>query len=141
MSTDFCPDCESYLVLRIIANDNPNKLLNQECNNCGYKKNIDLVKEPEYKKVYNYSFNIKKISIDQKKIQFLDKDPTLPHVNNIPCPNVQCPTNQQTSVESSEVLLTPDSKPTNDVLYIRVNESNLTYLYQCCHCKHTWTNK
>ena len=39
---NFCPDCESYLVLRIIPNDNPNKILNLECNNCGYKKNIDL---------------------------------------------------------------------------------------------------
>ena len=39
---NFCPDCESYLILRIVPNDNPNKILNLECNNCGYKKNIDL---------------------------------------------------------------------------------------------------
>ena len=135
---NFCPDCESYLVLRIIANDNPNKLLNLECNNCGYKKNIDISKEPEYKRVYHHNYNVKKINIDQKNIQYLVKDPTLPHVNNIPCPNPQCPTNKQ--IENPEVLI-GENKPHNDVLYIRLNESNLTYLYQCCNCKHTWTNK
>ena len=139
---NFCPDCESYLVLRIIPNDNPNKILNLECNNCGYKKNIDISKEPEYKCVYKYDYNIKKISIDQKNIQYLDKDPTLPHVNNIPCPNSQCITNKQAAGEA-EVLTDASSKQgvSNDVLYIRLDESTLTYLYQCCNCKHTWTNK
>jgi DNA-directed RNA polymerase subunit M/transcription elongation factor TFIIS len=135
---NFCPDCESYLVLRIIPNDNPNKILNLECNNCGYKKNIDIAKEPEYKCVYHYNYNVKKISIDQKNIQYLDKDPTLPHVNNIPCPNSECSTNKQ--IANPEVL-TGDNKPINDVLYIRLDESTLTYMYQCCNCKHTWTNK
>jgi DNA-directed RNA polymerase subunit M/transcription elongation factor TFIIS len=135
---NFCPDCESYLVLRIVPNDNPNKILNLECNNCGYKKNIDIAKEPEYKCVYHYNYNVKKISIDQKNIQYLDNDPTLPHVNNIPCPNAECPTNKQ--VANPEVL-TGDTKPLNNVLYIRLEESTLTYMYQCCNCKHTWTNK
>ena len=137
---NFCPDCESYLVLRIIPNDNPNKILNLECNNCGYKKNIDISKEPEYKCVYHYDYNIKKISIDQKNIQYLDKDPTLPHVNNIPCPNPQCITNKQAAGEA-EVLTDVATKTPNDVLYIRIDENTLTYLYQCCNCKHTWTNK
>jgi DNA-directed RNA polymerase subunit M/transcription elongation factor TFIIS len=113
-----------------------------ECNNCGYKKNIDVSKEPEYKCVYKYDYNIKKISIDQKNIQYLDKDPTLPHVNNIPCPNPQCSTNKQITGEA-EVLTDASGNQgiANDVLYIRLDESTLTYLYQCCHCKHTWTNK
>ena len=135
---NFCPDCESSLVLRIVSNDNPNKILNLECNNCGYKKNIDISKEPEYKCVYHYNYNVKKINIDQKNIQYLDRDPTLPHVNNIPCPNPQCSTNKNNP--NSEILV-GDTKTQNDVIYIRLNESNLTYLYQCCNCKHTWTNK
>jgi len=133
----FCPDCESYLITKITNNDNPNKILNLECNNCGYKKNIDISKEPEYKRVFQNNYNNKKIKIDQKNIQYLDKDPTLPHVDNIPCPNPQCITNKENP--NPEILT--GNKIINDVLYIQINASNLTFLYQCCNCKHTWTNK
>jgi DNA-directed RNA polymerase subunit M/transcription elongation factor TFIIS len=134
---NFCPDCESYLVTKITNNDNPNKILNLECNNCGYKKNIDTSKEPEYKRVYQNNYRTKQIKIDQKNIQYLDKDPTLPHVDNIPCPNPQCITNKDNP--NPEVLT--GGKIINDVLYLKLNESDLTFLYQCCNCKHTWTNK
>ena len=134
---NFCPDCESYLTTKITNNDNPNKLINLECRNCGYVKNIDISKEPQYKCVYQVNYNIKKIKIDQKNIQYLDKDPTLPHVDNIPCPNPQCITNKDNP--NPEVLT--GGKIINDVLYLKLNESDLTFLYQCCNCKHTWTNK
>lgn len=135
---NFCPDCESYLTTKITNNDNPNKLINLECRNCGYVKNIDISKEPQYKCVYHTNYNIKKIKIDQKNIQYLDKDPTLPHVDNIPCPNPQCITNKETA--NPEVLV-GETKPQNNILYIKLNERDLTFLYQCCNCKHTWTNK
>jgi DNA-directed RNA polymerase subunit M/transcription elongation factor TFIIS len=135
---NFCPDCESYLTTKIIPNDDPNKILNLECNNCGYKKNIDISKEPEYKLVYHYNYNVKRIKVDQKNIQYLDKDPTLPHVDNIPCPNQQCSTNKEAA--NPEILI-GEVKPHNNVLYIKLNENDLTFLYQCCNCKHTWTNK
>ena len=134
---NFCPDCESYLLTKITNNDNPNKILNLECNNCGYKKNIDITKEPEYKRIYQNNYKTKQIKIDQKNIQYLDKDPTLPHVDNIPCPNPQCITNKTNP--NPEIL--NDAKTGNNVLYIKLNNSDLTYLYQCCNCKHTWTNK
>ena len=135
---NFCPDCESYLITKITNNDNPNKLINLECRNCGYVKNIDISKEPQYKCVYQTNYNVKNIKIDQKNIQYLDKDPTLPHVDNIPCPNPQCITNKETS--NPEVLV-GETKPKNDILYIKLNERNLTFLYKCCNCKHIWTNK
>ena len=134
---NFCPDCESYLITKITNNDNPNKILNLECNNCGYKKNIDIAKEPEYKRIYQNNYKTKQIKIDQKNIQYLDKDPTLPHVDNIPCPNPQCITNKTNP--NPEIL--NEAKTGNNVLYIKLNNSDLTYLYQCCNCKHTWTNK
>lgn len=136
---NFCPECETYLVTKISSNDEPNEILNFVCNNCGYTKNVDISKEPEYKCVFQQNFNMKKIKIDMKNIQYLSKDPTLPHVNNIPCPNAQCASNKQ-SGEASEVLV--GEKPNiNDVLYIKLNESDLTFLYQCCNCNQTWTNK
>ena len=173
---NFCPECETYLTTKILNNDNTNKILSYKCNNCSYSKVIDIVKEPEYKCVYQQNYNLKKIKIDQKNIQFLSKDPTLPHVNNILCPNIQCSTNKQN--DKSEILNSTTSNVDNltsnleqmninsttsdvdnltsnleqmninntnnknsDVVYIKLNESDLTYLYQCCICKHTWTNK
>jgi DNA-directed RNA polymerase subunit M/transcription elongation factor TFIIS len=140
---NFCPDCETYLVTQISAptsGENSNKLLNYYCNNCSYKKTVDIVKEPEYKCVYQNNYNTKKIKINQKNIQYLCNDPTLPHVNNIDCPNPECSSKK----ENPELLPTDEKEVTlnkNDVLYIKLNESDLTFLYQCCNCKHTWTNK
>lgn len=134
----FCPDCESYLITRIQNEDNANKLMSLNCNNCGYKKIIDISKEPEYKCVYQTNYKIKKLKIDQQNIKYLEKDPTLPHVNNIPCPNPQCPTNKQTATDS-EILTGANIQ--KNVLYLKLNDSDLTFLYQCCNCKHTWTNK
>ena len=137
---NFCPECETYLTTQILNNDNTNKILSYKCNNCSYSKIVDIGKEPEYKCVYQQNYNLKKIKIDQKNIQFLSKDATLPHVNNISCPNQQCPTNKEN--DKSEILAVGSEKPNiNDVVYIKLNESDLTYLYQCCNCKHTWTNK
>jgi len=159
---NFCPECETYLTTQILNNDNTNKILSYKCNNCSYSKIVDIGKETEYKCVYQQNYNLKKIKIDQKNIQFLSKDATLPHVNNIPCPNQQCPTNKEN--DKSEILTIGETKTNNldsltsgleklnidgtsnknninDVVYIKLNESDLTYLYQCCNCKHTWTNK
>jgi hypothetical protein len=156
---NFCPECETYLTTQILNNDNTNKILSYKCNNCSYSKIVDIGKEPEYKCVYQQNYNLKKIKIDQKNIQFLSKDATLPHVNNITCPNQKCLTNKEN--DKSEVLTFGETKDldsltsgiekidinntnkinNNDVVYIKLNESDLTYLYQCCNCKHTWTNK
>ena len=101
------------------------------------KKNIDIEQEPEYKRVYNNSNKYKETKIDQKNIQYLDNDPTLPHVDNIQCPNQQCITN--IANPNPEILSGDDAK--NDVLYLKLNESTLTFLYKCCNCKYVWTNK
>ena len=155
----FCPDCETYLITEILNDDNTNKILSYKCKNCSYKQVIDILKEPEYKCVYKHNYNLNKTNIDQNSIKYLRNDPTLPHVNNIQCPNSQCIVNKQTSSEilnvSSNItnllnkLDTSDKLDSidkskinlNDVLYIMLNESDLTFLYQCCNCNYTWTNK
>ena len=92
---NFCPDCENSLSIKILNDDNSNKILSFICNNCNYKKNIDITKEPEYKCVYTKSNNIKKIDINKNNDSYLCKDPTLPHVDIIPCPNPECITNKE----------------------------------------------
>jgi DNA-directed RNA polymerase subunit M/transcription elongation factor TFIIS len=136
----FCPDCETYLVTEILNDENTNKILSYKCKNCSYKQVVDISKEPEYKCVYQYNYNLNKTNLDQNTIQYLCNDPTLPHVDNIQCPNLQCIVNKQTM--SSEILNSEKNNINlNNVLYIMLNESDLTFLYQCCNCKHTWTNK
>ena len=138
MEYEFCPDCETYLVREILTTDNPNKQLSLKCNNCSYNKIIDIVKEPEYKCVFKQNYNINKSNIDQNSLKYLHNDPTLPHVDNIQCPNNDCITNKQ--IDNTE-LLTEEKVNLNNVLYLIKNENTLTYLYICCNCKHSWTNK
>ena len=38
--------------------------------------------------------NLIPIDIGQFNDKYLSKDPTLPHVDNIPCPNLECITNK-----------------------------------------------
>ena len=148
----FCPDCDTYLTTKISpTSENPNKLLSYYCNNCGFTKNVDISKEPEYKCVYQTNYNNKMIKINQKNIQYLKYDPTVPHVGNIPCPNPECSSkkeNSQVMINSANPIANQspnaentDNSDNNDVLYIKLNESDLTFLYQCCKCDHTWTNK
>jgi hypothetical protein len=51
-------------------------------------------------------------------------DPSLPHVNNIACPN--CKGN--------------NTEKQNDVIYIKYDAENKKYLYFCCKCDHFWTH-
>ena len=138
---NFCPDCETYLVMHISGSDNANEIMSFICNNCGFSKKINILKQPEYKCVYQQTYNLKKNKIDHKNIQFLSKDKTLPHVNNIPCPNQQCITNKENPNPELLDISGAEKQNINDVLFIKLNESDLTYLYQCCNCTHTWTNK
>ena len=136
----FCPECETYLITEILNDENTNKILSYKCKNCSYSQVIDIVKEPEYKCVYSHTYNLNKTNIDKNSLKFLCNDPTLPHVDNILCPNIQCITNKTTI--NSELLENDKTKNNlNNFLYIMLNESNLTFLYQCCNCNHTWTNK
>jgi DNA-directed RNA polymerase subunit M/transcription elongation factor TFIIS len=56
--------------------------------------------------------------------KYTKMDPTLPRVNNIPCPNEEC----KTHVEKNK----------NEVLYIRYDDERLLYLYMCCICDTVW---
>lgn len=134
----FCPNCENYLVMQILNSDvesNPNKLLVYHCYNCGYQNKIDVSQETEAKCIYQSQQDLSKIKIYSQNLKYLKHDHTLPHVDNINCPNVSCPT-QTTKTQGAE------SVPLrNDVLYVNLNDNMLIYLYQCCHCDYTWTNK
>lgn len=121
---DFCDECENLLNLRI----NPEKVgkdqLELFCNKCGNVKKVD------YKKnscIVKNTYNLKDIFIHDKNIEYVCQDPTLPHVNNLDCPNREC--------------LSYKKGETKDVVYIEILENDMKYSYICCKCKTTWTNE
>lgn len=116
----FCIKCKNMYYIKIDNNDN-NKLVHY-CRNCG-----DVNKEI----VDNYcvsNVNIKKKSKDCDNIinRYTVLDPTLPRIDNVPCPNTSCVSNNDKKSVS------------NEVIYIRYDDTNLKYVYLCCHCNFTW---
>lgn len=142
---NFCGDCDNYLILRIKTDENTGKqLMEHFCRNCGYSGNVNT-KENKY--IYKNDYNIQKLIIQEKNIQYLCNDPSLPRVFNIPCPNLECPTNilsLKTSGGGTGIDETTEGGAKNiskgDVVYYMIDETNMKYVYLCCNCKHTWTN-
>jgi DNA-directed RNA polymerase subunit M/transcription elongation factor TFIIS len=103
-----------------IDNNDSNKLVHY-CRNCG-DVNKDIVD--------NYcvsNVNIKKQvkNYDNYINRFTNLDPTLPRIDNVPCPNATCITNSDKNVE-------------NEVIYIRYDDTSLKYVYLCAHCNYSW---
>jgi DNA-directed RNA polymerase subunit M/transcription elongation factor TFIIS len=129
---NFCPECENYLALKIRSDDaSGRQLMHHFCRNCGYTADVKASKDKQY--IYKSDYDIQKLFMLDKNIQYLCDDPTLPRVNNIPCPNSNCPSKKNTEGDGL-------AKDDGDVVYYNINEKNMKYVYLCCQCKHTWTN-
>lgn len=115
----FCSNCKNMYYIKI-DEDNPNSLL-YYCRNCGNEDslitedNICVSKTQIKKGEKSFSHFINK---------YTKLDPTLPRVNNILCPNKDCPTN--TKNEAREII------------YIRYDDLNINYVYLCSTCDTTW---
>jgi DNA-directed RNA polymerase subunit M/transcription elongation factor TFIIS len=124
----FCPECENYLALKIRTDEaSGRQVMNHFCRNCGYTE--DLTESRDKKYIYKSDYDIQKLFMLDRNIQYLCDDPTLPRVRNIPCPNASCPSRKD-----------QESSDNGDVVYYNINEKNMKYVYLCCQCKHTWTN-
>ena len=117
----FCKQCSNMLYISIDEEDT-NKLL-YYCRNCGEKdenltaENVCVLdthlKKGEQK--FNHIIN-----------QYTKKDPTLPRIYNIRCPNAACETNA------------PNTKDPAEVIYMRYDDDALKYLYICVTCDQVW---
>jgi len=115
----FCSNCRNMYYIKI-DEDNPNSLL-YYCRNCGNEDS--LVTED------NICVSKTQIKKGEKSFShFINKytklDPTLPRVNNILCPNKDCPTNTK-------------NEP-REIIYIRYDDLNINYVYLCSTCDTTW---
>lgn len=73
------------------------------------------------------NLNNSAMHIDNYVNQYTKLDPTLPRIYNLPCPNTDCISTQNTFLRKER-----------EVLYIRYDDTNMKYLYMCCHCDHIW---
>ena len=127
----FCQECDNYLSLYVKTDESSNKQkLIYKCVNCN---NTEEYNEKGNNCIYENYYNSNNLFVNEYNTQYLEDDHTLPRVNNIPCPNADCPTN---SLEQKK-----SKKNINEVIYIIINESTMTFQYKCCNCKTTWKNK
>ena len=127
----FCPKCGNMYYLQL-KKDDEDKLI-YYCRNCGHEDdslvtnlNNLYVSKTDIKKELNYKNSIN---------QYTKLDPTLPRINNIKCPNVDCVTNKESKGKSDT-----GTKVENEIIYIRYDDTNMKYVYLCCNCDTVWKN-
>ena len=115
----FCTNCENMYYIRI-NEDDPNKLV-YYCRHCG-DENRNLSIE---------SVTVSKLQIKKSEQSFnhiINKytklDPTLPRINTILCPNIDCETNTK--------------EKEREIIYIRYDDTNMKYVYLCSCCDTVW---
>jgi DNA-directed RNA polymerase subunit M/transcription elongation factor TFIIS len=103
-----------------INEDDPNKLV-YYCRNCG-DENTNLSIE---------NVTVSKLQIKKSEQSFnhiINKytklDPTLPRINTILCPNIDCETNTKNKER--------------ETIYIRYDDTNMKYVYLCSSCNTVW---
>ena len=122
----FCKICNNMYYLKLNPID-MNSLI-YYCRNCGDEDN-NLNTED------NCVLNTQICGgdIDNSRIinKFTKYDVTLPRSSTIRCPNQDCITNIKSRNDD-------DTKPENEVIYLRYNDDDMKYIYICSHCDTTW---
>lgn len=119
----FCPVCSYYLFLK--EGGVEEHTLNLLCRHCGYSE-VMAPKSADEALILEMQFNT---AASQKQTvpvlnEYTKRDPTLPHLKTIACPNQACPTQAD-----------PASR---DILYIKTDAKNLKYQYCCAVCDTQW---
>ena len=109
---NFCKQCDNLYYTKIDENNN-NKLI-MYCKQCG----------DENKESNNNIISSRTILQPFIINEYTKLDPTLPHINNIPCPNPNCKTNTDNY--------------TRDIIFIKYNEVQMKYIYLCTTCDTSW---
>lgn len=107
----FCPDCKNMLYTVEQAEDTTVKL---KCRKCPYYEDSPALL---------YEHNLRDDTTARLAANpYLTQDPTLPRFNTIQCPNETCPARGKTQ----------------DVVGVKIDKTNVVWLYQCAHCSTSW---
>ena len=130
----FCDYCQNMLYV-IVDSD---KHLKYQCKNCNHDEQITSSTDTESMIILKNTYDTKTVINEEcdkcvmtinyaddarNYNQYINKnikfDNTLPHVNNIKCPDKEC------------------VKET-DTIYMKYDINNMKYLYFCCNCEKFW---
>jgi DNA-directed RNA polymerase subunit M/transcription elongation factor TFIIS len=105
-----------------ISKDNNYKLVHF-CHNCGNTDEYD--NEVETICVVNSDNATTSVNDNSFINKYTKFDPTLPRLNNIPCPNKDCESNITKGFN-------------NEIIYVRIDDINMKYVYICNTCDTNW---
>jgi hypothetical protein len=91
---------------------------------CKFCNNIQEIDDTKPKLISSISFK-DDTSIDKWIKPDIEKDVTLPRVNNIKCVNDKC---------------SKDEKDKNEIILVRYNKTDVKFVYYCVYCKKFWKN-
>ena len=117
----FCAKCNNMYYIKI-SPDDENELVHF-CRHCG---NIDTTISAKNVSVSKVVLKGAEQSYHMYINEYTKLDPTIPRIKTVSCPNVDCACNN------------PANPIEKDILYVRYDDDNLRYIYQCCHCDTTW---
>lgn len=115
----FCPACRNMLFAIDEETIDGAKTAVMSCRKCSYVEPVSAQNPLVYEHVLKED-RTTRLALNP----YLKNDPTLNHLDNIQCPNVEC-------VSRSKGVK-------NDVVAVKINEKNLVWMYQCVHCDTSW---
>ena len=121
----FCDTCDNMYYIKLEGED-CNKVI-YYCRNCGNTSG-DFINTSKCILKENIIKNDTKYNIKINKYTKLDN--TLPRINYIKCPNIECNSNSQDFDIANR-----------EILYIRYDNTNMKYMYLCSHCDFTWNTE
>ena len=121
----FCDTCSNLLTL----STNDDGTVYQSCKTCGSKELLNptnekdaMILETNLRSGSSAGGASSGITVNNYTL----KDPTLPHIQTITCPNETCPSRANENLR--------------DVIYIKTDPTNLKFQYVCTVCRTEWTN-
>ena len=133
----FCPNCQRSLSLKIRTDSNSKQYPEYVCGSCNYRNKLDSKTD---KCIMKNEYDLQTFYIqDKKNLKFICQDPTVPHINNIPCPDKNCVSHKN---EDDEEVIDTEIKKVNRnlVAYTKIDDNDMKFRYICCHCYTSWTN-
>jgi DNA-directed RNA polymerase subunit M/transcription elongation factor TFIIS len=122
----FCPKCDNKYYHQVVFDSEEEDKLIYFCRVCGHQDDDDITGTCVLNIQYDEKNKTRYENIINKYTKY---DPTLPHIN-IPCPNIECKSNQVKENDSTV-------KHT-DAIYIRYDHENMKHLYMCIECEYVW---
>ena len=115
---NFCKVCDNMYYMKI--KEDETEALIYYCKNCGMEEDNLVLTNLCVSRTEEVNSTQKTNKINEYTIH----DPTLPHIYTMKCPNDQCE------------VYSKDKK--QDVIYMRVDDVNMKYLYLCTVCETKW---